>query len=155
MSIYDLVDVTETLAVAVLRHTYGLPAFEKEEEKPCYRASNWKKMYYAADALGIPSLRELAVARLDKALIELLIDSSTGHVAGQAQNYDFFEVADGDYSDVSQRSTFRDVILKLCCRYYTQLLICYDFRVLIERKPGLLRCMLDYVSRRGGGGIVG
>lgn len=137
---------------AMLRHLYSMPPFSTDASEETFRSKvfKWSQLHEVAYTFGVPSLQKLAVDRLERLLTELVVNPDTGTLVEEDKLSDFFDVMEEENAIVGHGSANVDVILKLCCKHFTQLLGCVRFISITNKNAEFCRLMLEYAARQGG-----
>jgi hypothetical protein len=139
--------------VPLLRYIYGLPLCEENER---IDAVTLVGVCEAALDFGMMSLHELGLRELKELLVGLLqyleVDGR-GHISGDFEPFvkvlrDLFEPEVSNLSDGLELPVV-DLVVEVCCTYFTHFAYSKDFEGFWEQQPMLLLAMLRYAACRG------
>lgn len=139
--------------VAVLRYLYGLPLFAAHDDEPVEAVDvwTWHELCIVAHKLGVVGLPTHALAQLEMYFENKMeVDAKTGLLLDKTKIDWFMREVDAirRCMDTNRRTDVIDMVLKFCCRHYTEFEPNERFQSLTESLPDLHRDMLRYGARQ-------
>ena len=153
-TLYRGYEPTHRINVAVLRYLYGLPLFvapTDDEPKKLVDVWTWHELCIVAQKLEIVGLAAHALVELEAHFEEKMkVYDKTGLLQDKA-NLDWFVQnvkLIRSCVDKNDQMDAIELVLKFCCRHYTQLESNKRFQDLTFEWSDLLRDMLRYGARQ-------
>lgn len=140
--------------MAILRYLYGLPLFAAavdDEPEKMVDPWTWYELGIVADKLKIVGLQTHATHELERYFEKTMsVDAATGLLQDKTRVEWFVQNVKllRGCMDRSGKTDAYDVILKFCCRHFTQLEPNKKFKELADAMPELYRDMLKYGARQ-------